>query len=328
MKKEEIRELSKYFFWVLIAILLFLSFKIIQPYLITLVSAFILAYFSRPLYKKLENKIGQTFSAIICIILILLIIILPLSALIGGISSQAIEFSKNANYSNLADNLNSIPIISNLNIDFNELSQKGTLAILNLLTSAISYIPSLIITLIILLFGIFYFLIGWKEITSKLKEYIPFKEKQKIANEISDATRNIIFGFLLIAIIQFIIAVLGFYISGVKAFLLLPIIIFFLAFLPGLGPAIVWIPMSIYYFATKNWVVFIGVLITGIILSFVVDIILRAKIMGKKTNINPLIMLIGILGGISLFGIFGFIIGPLILVYAIKLSYKIVKTKN
>ena len=100
---------------------------------------------------------------------------------------------------------------------------------------------------------------------------------------------------------------------------------FFLAFIPGLGSAIVWVPLAIYYLFFENWFTFIGVVVTGVILSVFVDTILRTKLLGKKSNINPYIMLIGILGGISLFGIFGFIIGPLILIYSLKIIREYLK---
>ena len=96
-------------------------------------------------------------------------------------------------------------------------------------------------------------------------------------------------------------------------------IIFFLAFIPGLGPTIVWAPMAIYYLIVKDYSTMIGVIITGLVLSSFIDTIFRSKILGKRTNLNPFIMLIGILGGIAVFGIFGFIVGPIILIYTIKL---------
>ena len=64
------------------------------------------------------------------------------------------------------------------------------------------------------------------------------------------------------------------------------------------------------------------------ILSYFFDAILRFNIIGKKTKINPLIMLIGILGGIYVFGVFGFVIGPLILVYTLKIVQEFIEKNN
>lgn len=70
----------------------------------------------------------------------------------------------------------------------------------------------------------------------------------------------------------------------------------------------------------------IGVLITGLILS--TDTILRPKIIGSVSNINSFIMLLGVLGGIALFGLLGFIIGPVVLVFSIKLLKESVEVEE
>jgi len=328
MEKKEMKELSKYFFWALIVVLIFLAFKIIRPYLLTLISAFILAYLCYPIFKKLEPKIGKSFSAILCIFLILLAIIIPSGILIGGISAQAGEMYQAIDYSSFVAKLNSLKIVQQMNLNIDQILQSLAAFVVSLLTSAITRLPGFIIALVVLFFGIYYFLTDWENLSLKLKQFIPFKDKQKISMEISDLTRKMIYGFLLIAIIQFVVAVVGFYISGVGAYLLLPLFIFFLAFFPGVGPALIWIPLCIYYMYTNNWGAFTGVLITGLVLSLYIDTILRAKIIGKKTNINTLIMFVGILGGISLFGIFGFIIGPLILFYTINFLEELINARS
>ena len=121
------------------------------------------------------------------------------------------------------------------------------------------------------------------------------------------------------ALIEFVVGVIGFYLVGVKAYILLPALIFLFAFIPGLGPVLVWGPLAIFYIALQDYPTGIGVIIVGLIISLVIEILLRNKLVGSSTGINPLVMLIGIIGGMTIFGLFGFIIGPLILVYTLKL---------
>jgi predicted PurR-regulated permease PerM len=117
---------------------------------------------------------------------------------------------------------------------------------------------------------------------------------------------------------------IGFYILGIPMYLVLSFIIFFLTFIPG-GPALVWVPLAIYIIFQRNLFIVIGVLILGIILSYILDTAVRIKILGNKSQINPLIMLIGVLGGIYIFGLFGFIIGPLILSYSLKIIEELIE---
>ncbi len=327
MKKRAPKEISKYLFWAVIALLVILSFFIIKPFIIPLISAFILAYLTKPLYNKLKLKLPNSLSAILCVLLALIIFVLPLGAILTGITTQASSSLNKQSIKDALNSLSSLPLISSLNINLEALTQNVINLIISLLSSALSHLPSIILSVLIIFFGMYYILLSWDPLSKKLKDYLPFTDKEKVARDIAQTTNSLIYGTILIAAIQFALAIAGFYLSGVSAFLLLPALIFFLAFIPGLGPAVVWVPMAIFYFFTKDYPTLIGVLLTGLILSIYIDTILRAKLLSKKSKLNPLLMLIGILGGISIFGIFGFIIGPLILNYTIKLLEEAVKER-
>ncbi len=317
MRKEDKKKLSKYIFWIIILFLVVLSFYILKPYLIPLISAFILSYLSLPLYKKLSKRISPSLSATICIILVIIIFIIPLGTIAGGITKQASSALNEQSFSSISDKISSFPLTKN--IDLNTLTEKSLGLITSLIQTALSYIPTLVISLLVIFFGMFYILTGWDKLTKNLKNYLPFDDKEQISIEISNITKSLVYGTILIGIIEFIIAAIGFWISGVSSYLVLSAIVFFFAFIPGLGPTIVWVPMVVYYIFTKDYPTLIGVIITGLVLSGPIDTFLRAKILGGKTNLNPVLMLVGIMGGISLFGIFGFIIGPLVLIYTMKL---------
>ncbi len=318
-------EINKYLFWGVLAILLLISYFILKPFLIALLSSFILAYLIKPLHNYLSSFVGKKISALICVIFITLLIIIPIAIIIGGIVSQA-NNSLNASFikSTLAD-ISSLPFIENLPIDFSSLSQRAVELIISLLKVSALAIPTVALSILVSAFAIFYILISWDLLKEKLKEYLPFKDKSKFIKEVSTATNSIVHGTILIGFIEFVVAALGFYLSGVKPFLLLAIIIFFFAFIPGLGPAAVWIPSALYYFLTQNSFTALGVLITGLIISIFIDGIIKIKFLGEKSKIHPLIMLLGVLGGIPLFGIFGFVIGPLILIYTIDLLDEFLK---
>src|SRR3989344_3091075 len=189
-------------------------------------------------------------------------------------------------------------------------------------------ISILILTIIIIIPSI---MLGAKIITqapaliqensiNSILSFISEKAREIIVKDISNSTKAIIYGSVLVGFIEFVISAIGFYIAGVKSYLFLSLLIFLFAFIPGLGPAAVWVPTFVYYLVkSASYFTPITILVTGLIVSILIDTILRTKILSKSANINPLIMLMGILGGIPLFGIFGFIIGPLVLVYAIKI---------
>jgi predicted PurR-regulated permease PerM len=313
------KENSKlYVFWATIALLIILSYLIIKPFIIPIISAFILAYLVRPLDKKLSSRMPKQISAIISIFLVLLIILLPLSAILGGITNQAYQFTNENSLSEVLQSISEQPFLNYLNLNLENLSSQVPSFVASIITSAISQLPNILLTILIIFFGMYYILVSWENLSKSLSRYIPFRNKKQVSKEIAKTTNQLIYGTLLIAIIEFIISVPGFYLIGVKPFLLVSALIFFLAFIPGLGPLIVWVPMAIYYLVQGQYITLLGVIALGIILSTLIDTFLRSKILGEKTKLNPFIMLVGILGGIALFGVFGFIIGPLILIYTIK----------
>jgi predicted PurR-regulated permease PerM len=191
--------------------------------------------------------------------------------------------------------------------------------IVSLLTSAVSYIPGLILTVIITLFVAYHILISWEDLRRKLERLMPFKNNKKILQKFSETSKNIVFGFLLIAIVEFIVSLIGFMIAGISFYAFFAFLIALFAFIPLVGPAIVWIPMAIVLLIQGNYFAFIVVLITGVLLSWLVDTFLMVQIVGKTSKIHPVVLLFGVLGGVKLFGIFGFVIGPLILGFLINL---------
>ncbi|MFH1425153.1 MAG: AI-2E family transporter [archaeon] len=310
-------EFNKYFFWGAFLILLVLSYLILKQYLIALVSAFILAYLVRPIYVRLERKIARRIAAFLCVFFVLIIILLPIGLVVAGVTQQAYNFlSDNGGLGNLLNDVNLSPSLENVNFD---VLDRVSDFFLSYFTDFVLSVPSFLVSLFILLFGMYYILIDWDSLSYKLKGTIPFREKEMISKDIAKVTNVLVYGTLLMAFIEFVVAVIGFYALGVKFHLLLAVLVFFFAFIPGVGPAFVWAPLSLYYLYTGDYFIVGGLLFVGLVLSVGLDIIFRAKVLGGKSKINPLVMILGILGGISVFGIFGFIIGPLVLAYTLEI---------
>jgi len=325
MKKEDASRGNerKYIFWAVVLLLLILSYWIIKAYIIALISAFILAYLVRPIYNRFNRKMGKGLSAALSIFLVVVILMLPTALVVRGVTKQTTNYLNGDYLSGILEKVLSLEILKTLNIDLALVDINNT--IVSFITSHVSSIPSIIIGFFITLLGIYYILIDWDKLVLGLKKFLPFKDKKEVSKEISQITNILVYGTLRIAIAEFFISALGFYLLGVEFYLLLAALIFFFAFLPGLGPALVWAPTAIYFGVTQNYPAMVGTLVLGAILSGIVDSTLRAKILGSRAKINPFVMLIGIFGGVAVFGIFGFVIGPLLLSYTLKVLEDIIK---
>ena len=310
------KEMGKYAFFAVVAVLIVLSYFIVRSYFVALISAFILSYLVMPLFKIFEKKIGKTLSALLCILIVILIILLPMALVIGKIGAQGYEYFADGGLEELLESISASDLLGNL--DLNNLTEAGSF-LGSFLKAALSYVPSFLVSLFIVLFAMYYFLVSWDDLTDGLKKYLPFHDSARTTREIGKITNALVYGTFLVGLIEFVIAAIGFYFLGVRFALLLAALIFFLAFIPGAGPILVWVPLGIYYLIIGDYFTLIGVVVVGLILSIGVDSLARNRILSGRAGIHPLIMLVGVFGGISLFGIFGFIIGPLILAYTIEI---------
>jgi predicted PurR-regulated permease PerM len=289
------------------------------PYVEAFFGAFIFFMLFHPLFDVLVEKLKwkPSISAIIVILISLLIIIIPLSFLVNTAIDQVIGVFQQRNHiSTLIQELdNSFPSINFMD----RLNQQISTIIefmKNLFLSALTGFTNVVIGLIILYFLLYYLLIGHDDVKDRFVEILPFNKKnaRKLFDEFKNITHSTIISTGLISIFQGLLIGLGFWFFHIPGAILWGIIAAILSFLPVLGTPIVWIPTSLVYLAQKNYYVGIGILIWGIIVS-TVDNFIRPYLQNKVGKIHPLITLIGIFVGIPFFGLFGIIIGPLLLSY-------------
>jgi predicted PurR-regulated permease PerM len=306
-------EFSRYLFPAMLLILIIISFLIIRSYAVAMITGFIFAYIMKPLHNKIKPVLGNTLSAGISSTIVLAAIILPGIFIAMPLLGQAYHFLSSPYFQTVKNEF--LTILPELNFDPSSISERIIPHLFSFFTSSL---PGFITFLFVCAFTLFYSLKEWDSLIASFKKYLPIKSKDKVLGEIKKSTDSIIYGNLIIGVIEFIIATLALYLAGSTYSIIFAFIIFILAFVPG-GPALVWTPLAIYYFIEKSYFSFSIILIAGIIISVGIDTLLRVKITGEGSNIHPLVMLVGILGGVPLFGIFGLIIGPLIVAYTLHM---------
>lgn len=322
----EEKNLRKYFFIGIVLIIAILAYFVVRSFLIPITTGVILAYLLFPVYKFLTKKLKPGLASFITVILMALIIIIPFFFIIQSLILQVSYLITDANIElvtkTISDFLRDNPTIETYLPDI--LTKAGNWIVDNL-WSIVSYLPKLLFDAFIVLFVAFYVFIDGKRVLEKVKKLLPFKNKDEAIKGIGKVTNQIVYGFLLIALIELIIAAIGFKLAGVTLWLLFAFIIAVAAFIPMLGPMAVWVPTAIYFLIQQNWISFTIILITGVILTYLIDTLLRVKIVEKKTRIHPVVLLIGILGGVAIFGFIGLFAGPLIIAILIKLIEAAVK---
>ena len=173
-----------------------------------------------------------------------------------------------------------------------------------------------------IMFFVLYFLLkNGREVERFLDRTIPLKEENinMLGNETINMIRANAIGLPILAILQGIIATIGYAIFGVQDYTLWGFITGVCSMIPVVGTAIVWIPLVAYFFAVGNNSSGVGLLIYALVLITHIDYIARLTILKKFMDIHPLITIFGVIVGIGLFGFWGVIFGPLLISYFIIL---------
>ena len=312
-----------------IAVLFVLAFLIIKPILLSIILGLFLAYIFHPVYKKINKKIKHPdFATSVLLAVIIFAIAIPIAFLIPIIIKQTFDTFVYLQSLDITAPLQKIlpkiidPEVSrSITIHFNNLTGKIFTSFLNQLANFVVNVPSFILQFVVFAFT-FYFATRDSE---KLKQYVanlsPFSEstEKKFLTEFRNITNAIVFGQFLIAILQGLALGVGLFILGIPHALVLTIITMIISIIPMLGPFMVWIPVAIFLFFSGS--IFSGVFIVlyGAIFVSSIDNFVRPIILARTTKLPVAVGIIGIVGGLYLFGILGLVLGPLVLAYVLIL---------
>jgi predicted PurR-regulated permease PerM len=171
-----------------------------------------------------------------------------------------------------------------------------------------------IIDLGIMLYLQFFLLRDGKVLAERIKVTIPLRTDQTavLFSRVANVVRATVKGGILVAVAQGALGGLAFWFLGIHAPLLWAVLMAFLSLLPAIGSGLVWLPVAIYFLASGAVWRGIGLITYGVLVVGLVDNILRPFLVGKDTKLPDYVVLISTLGGIEVFGLNGFVIGPLI----------------
>lgn len=179
-------------------------------------------------------------------------------------------------------------------------------------TDFVLTIPNKAVNFVIFVYALFHLFIVGEVFLGKVRTMIPLKNKEKLVEHLGGTTYAIMYGIFLVALIEFVIAILGLTVLRVGSPFIWGFFIFLAALLPFIGPSIILIPLVVFKGVQGDFLVVVGLIILWIILLYI-DLIVRAKIISDRAKMHPVVMFLGIIGGVNIFGIIGLIVGPLLL---------------
>jgi predicted PurR-regulated permease PerM len=169
-------------------------------------------------------------------------------------------------------------------------------------------------TLGIMLYLSFFLLRDGRQLTRKIGEAIPMASDKKAAlfDKFTTVIRATIKGSIVVAVVQGLLGGMIFGFLGIQAPVLWGVVMGVLSLVPAIGTGLIWLPVAIYLLATGAIWQGVVLILCGVFLIGMVDNVLRPILVGKDTRMPDYVVLISTLGGISVMGINGFIVGPVI----------------
>ena len=311
----------------ILIVLLFLSFLTIKPILLSIVFGIILAFIFNPIYNLvLKVTKSKNISALLICLLLILLVLVPLWFLTPLLINQTFEIYVAAQNTDFVTPLKTIfssffPS-EKLSTEIGPIIQSFVSNLINSLVNSLGELllnfPTILLRLTVVFFTLFFTLRDKEELFSYLKSLSPFTQEveKKISSSSKKLTNSVIYGNVVIGLIQGIVAGAGFFLFGIPNALFYTLLAVIVGILPIVGPAIVFIPVFVYLLVTHQMFAAWGVLFFGI-LSSIVDNFLRPLIVSRKSEFSSFLILIGMIGGTFFFGFLGFILGPLILAYLV-----------
>ena len=330
---------SEYFlislFFLITAAILTLFYQIIIPFFVPITWAAVFTIIFYPLYEKLLARIKRKgLTAVTMCVLIVVLIIGPITYLFIAVVYQAAGAVTKVN-----ELYNSGELNQWLNIDipmwqaakdklsqyydisqikFDEIARdainKVSGVVLNQTTWLVANGTKAVFYFGLMIFAMFYFFRDGEKIIAKIRRLLPLNKAQieTTFSELRDVVQATMYGGLVIALLQGVLGGILFAVMGIPSSVFWGAVMAFLALIPLVGAFIVYVPAGIIMMVSGSMVKGIVIIAIGMIIISQVDNVVRPLLISGKTSLHPLLLFFTILGGISMFGLLGLVVGPMI----------------
>lgn len=324
---------------------------ILLPFYGTIMWGAIIALLFAPVYRWLLVRLKgrPTLAALLTLLLVLLILVLPLALLTAALAQEAAQVYQQLQSGELNPSryfqgvFNALPdwltaLLDRVGlVDFAALQRRLAAALSQgsqfLATQALGigqltfeFVTSLFITLYLA----FFLIRDGESVARALRDAVPLapEHKRELVSKFNTVIRATVKGNLLVAVIQGALGGLAFWVLGVGGALLWAALMAFLSLLPAIGAGLVWVPVALYFVVTGAIWQAVALCAWGVLVIGLIDNLLRPILVGKDTRLPDYVVMITTLGGMVVFGINGFVIGPVIAAMFLAVWHIHIATRN
>ena len=323
---------------VLIAVLVYLTYLILSPFLAPLAWAIAIVVFAHPLYLRVQKRVSSRSRAAMATTLLLgVILVAPVLVIAGGAVHQAFGlahwFREEMNQGRrpvlewvrgkpmelaakyLPGNLDQAQIEEHLKVRLQALASTVAAQVPRMM----NIVATILIDLFVVFLGTFYLFRDGPDALNLLKRVLPLDKSQqeKFFALVASTIHASLFSSFVIAAVQGALGGLLFALLGIGRPFLWGVIMAFLSLIPMLGSALVWVPAAIFLAVNGQWVKAGIMVAAGVLVIGTADNILRPILMKGRADMSELLVLVSVIGGLAVFGMVGIVLGPLVVSVAV-----------
>ena len=322
-------------FLLLLALVTVAFFWIISPFFGAVFWAMVLALMFMPVHRRLCARLRgrDTLAALGTLLFCMVIVVVPMIFVVGAMVDEATSFTQRLRTGEFNPRTyfeqiqNALPgwsrdLLGRFGL-FNaqDVVDKLTAAVVQggqALTARALAIGQntlmLLVNLGIMLYLLFFFLRDGRDLAQTIRRAVPMQRQHTdfLLSKFATVVRATVKGTVVVALVQGMLGGVAFAFLGIHGAVLWGVVMSVLSLLPAVGAALVWAPVAIYLMATGSMIEGLGLAAWGVGVMGMVDNLLRPILVGKETKLPDYLVLLSTIGGLSIFGVNGFLIGPAI----------------
>lgn len=319
------------------AIALYLCWLMLRPFIGVLAWAVVLVIVFYPIHQRLKTRLKRPgLSAVLSCLLVVLVVVLPLTVLTFAVAEELAKVIPNlpayigqvmnpetsgiGRVSDWIQRRFGVDTLRSQEFMVDQLRRSGEF-MLGFSVSLAGNIISGIVKAFFVVFTMYYLFRDGEKIVRKLPAALPLRREQSeaIIERTQEVVSASVYGVVTIAALQGMLGGIAFWILGIPSPLLWAVLMMFICMIPILGSFLVWVPLSLYLIANGNWTKAVLLLIWGGLVISTIDNFLRPKWIKNQTRLHELFVFFSVLGGISVFGLLGIVLGPVVLAITLGL---------
>ena len=315
--------------WGLAALVIYLLFQVTKVFMVPLTWAAILTIFFFPLHKRVIGLVKSAGgAALISLLLVTVLLVAPMAWLVPAFTMEAVSVVGQFRSEDVLpkvrlwaeEQLARLPIsIGTFDEIVDEAGSRARSLVAAHSARAAGNLVGFILDLVVMLMAMFYLFRDGNRIVQMLKDISPLggAYSERVRGEVTELISVTLSSGFVVAAVQGLLGGLVFWLLEMPSPIFWGVIIAFLAFLPVIGPWLVWIPAAIGTFASGDQSRAILLVVLGFLVISGADNVLRPMLIAGRAQLNGLLVFVALLGGISFFGLLGVVLGPLVIATAV-----------